>query len=99
MRYYYIMIKSIKCKETQSIYEMKNSRRFPKDIHQRIYMKLRMLNNAVCLDDLRVPPSNHLEKLSGDRGGQYSMRVNHRWRICFIWHNNDAYEVEVVDYH
>ncbi|GAB6274343.1 MAG: hypothetical protein STSR0004_12060 [Peptococcaceae bacterium] len=58
-----------------------------------------MLNNAVTLNDLRVPPANRLEKLSGDRAGQYSIRINDRWRICFEWHNRDAYNVEITDYH
>jgi proteic killer suppression protein len=93
------MIKSIKCKETRRIYEMENSRKLPKDIHQRAYRKLLMLNNAASIEDLRLPPSNHLEKLSGDREEQYSIRINDQWRICFIWRENDAYEVEIVDYH
>lgn len=58
-----------------------------------------MLNNAEVLQDLRVPPNNRLEKLSGNRSGQFSIRVNNRWRICFRWDDGDAYEVEVVDYH
>lgn len=58
-----------------------------------------MLNNAEILQDLRVPPNNRLEKLSGNRSGQFSIRVNNRWRICFRWDDGHAYEVEVVDYH
>ena len=58
-----------------------------------------MLNNAASLKDLRVPPANHLEKLSGNRAGQYSIRINDRWRICFKWHAGDAYLVEILDYH
>jgi len=61
--------------------------------------KLRMLNNARSLQDLRVPPSNRLEKLSGNRAGQYSIRINDQWRICFDWRDGDAYNVEIVDYH
>ena len=61
--------------------------------------KLRMLNRAMNLNDLRVPPANRLEKLKGDRSGQYSIRINDQWRICFKWHNNDAFEIEIVDYH
>ena len=68
-------------------------------IQQTAYRKLRMLNNAVTLADLRVPPANHLEKLSGDRQGLYSIRINSRWRICFEWRDGDAYRVEIVDYH
>jgi proteic killer suppression protein len=58
-----------------------------------------MLNNAVTLADLRIPPANRLEKLRGDRKGQHSIRINERWRICFEWRDEDAYEVEIVDYH
>jgi len=61
--------------------------------------KLRMLNRATTLNDLRVPPANRLEKLSGDRAGQYSIRINEQWRICFQWQDGDAYAVEIVDYH
>lgn len=93
------MIKTIKCKETKKIYEMENSRKLPMSIHQRAYKKLLMLSNAASIEDLRLPPANHLEKLSGDREGQHSIRINDQWRICFIWRENDAYEVEIVDYH
>ena len=58
-----------------------------------------MLNRSVTIQDLRVPPGNRLEELKGKREGQYSIRVNMQWRICFVWYNNDAYEVELVDYH
>jgi proteic killer suppression protein len=58
-----------------------------------------MLNHAHILNDLRVPPANRLEKLSGDRAGQYSIRINERWRICFVWQDGDAFQVEIVDYH
>jgi toxin HigB-1 len=75
------------------------STRLPQDIQQVSYRKLRMLNNAVTLDDLRIPPANRLEKLSGDRSGQYSIRINDQWRICFEWIDGDAYNVEIVDYH
>lgn len=60
---------------------------------------MRMLNNAVSLNDLRIPPANRLEKLTGDRAGQYSIRINDQWRICFEWRDSDAYLVEIVDYH
>jgi len=75
------------------------SRRLPADIQQVAYRKLRMINNAHRLDDLRIPPANRLEKLSGERSGQYSIRINDRWRICFSWREGDAYDVEIVDYH
>ncbi len=78
---------------------MENSNKLPKDIHQRSYVKLRMLHNAASLDDLRIPPANKLEKLSGNRAGQYGIRINNQWRICFKWLKSDTYDVEIVDYH
>ncbi len=78
---------------------MENSSKLPRNIHQRAYVKLRMLHNAASLDDLRIPPANKLEKLSGNRVGQHSIRVNDQWRICFKWLQGDAYDVEIVDYH
>ena len=60
---------------------------------------MRMLNNAVNLNDLRIPPANRLEKLSGNRAGQHSIRINDQWRLCFEWRDGDAYEVEITDYH
>ena len=93
------MIKSIRDSETRKIFHRERSRKLPPDIQQTAYRKLRYLNNARDLKDLRVPPSNRLEKLKGDRAGQYSIRINQQWRICFEWKDNDAYEVEIVDYH
>ena len=93
------MIKSIKDSETDKIFRRERSRRLPQDIQQTAYRKLRYLHNAKDLNDLRTPPSNRLEKLNGDRIGQYSIRINDQWRICFVWEGNDAYEVEIVDYH
>jgi proteic killer suppression protein len=93
------MIKSIRESETEKIFRRERSRRLPQDIQQAAYRKLRYLNNAKNLDDLRIPPSNRLEKLKGDRAGQYSIRINDQWRICIVWESNDAYEVEIVDYH
>lgn len=93
------MIKSLKCKETARIFERLRSTKLLQDIQQVSYCKLRMLNNAVTLDYLRIPPANRLEKLSGDRAGQYSIRINDQWRICFEWIDGDAYNVEIVDYH
>jgi proteic killer suppression protein len=75
------------------------SRKFPPEIQQTALRKLRMLNNAASLNDLRIPPANRLEKLSGDREGQYSIRINDQWRICFEWYENNAYQVEITDYH
>lgn len=93
------MIKSFKDDETQKVYIRFHSRRFPPDIQQIALRKLRMLNNADSLTDLRIPPANRLEKLRGDRKGQHSIRINERWRICFEWRDKDAYDVEIVDYH
>lgn len=93
------MIKSFKSKETARIFGRTRSIRLPQDIQQVAYRKLRMLNNAASLDELRVPPANRLEKLAGDRSGQYSIRINDQWRICFEWSDGDAFNVEIVDYH
>lgn len=93
------MIKSFKSKETARIFERLRSTRLPQDIQQVSYRKLRMLNNVATLEDIRIPPANRLEKLSGDRIGQYSIRINDQWRICFEWIDGDAYNVEIVDYH
>jgi proteic killer suppression protein len=93
------VIKSFKDAETENIYHRLRSRRLPDEIHQAALRKLRMLNNAISLNDLRIPPANRLEKLSGSREGQYSIRINDQWRVCFEWRDNNAYEVEIVDYH
>jgi toxin HigB-1 len=93
------VIKSIKDAETRLIYKREISRKYPTGIQQVALRKLRMLNNAAALNDLRIPPANHLEKLTGNRAGQYSIRINDQWRICFEWRNGDAFLVEIVDYH
>jgi len=93
------MIQSFKCKETARIFESGSSRKFPAGIQKSAIIRLAMLNRSGKLDDLKVPPSNNLEKLSGDREGQYSIRINDRYRICFKWRENNAYDVEIVDYH
>ncbi len=93
------MIKSFKCKETEKVFGRLRSRRLPPDIQQVAYRKLRMLHNAVNLNDLRVPPANRLEKLGGNRRGQYSIRINDQWRVCFEWRGGNAYDVEITDYH
>jgi toxin HigB-1 len=93
------MIRDFKGKETQKIFERKRSRKLPSDIQQVALRKLRMLNRAETLQDLRVPPANRLERLVGDREGQYSIRINDQWRICFLWQDGDALDVEIVDYH
>ncbi len=71
----------------------------PRDIQQIALRKLRMVNNAKNINDLRIPPANRLEKLSGNREGQHSIRINDQWRICFVWRDGDAYDVEIADYH
>lgn len=93
------MIKAFKCRETRKIFHRKMSRKFPQDIQQRAYQRLNQLNAAVSLNDLRVPSSNRLEALVGNRSGQHSLRINQQWRLCFVWLGNDATEVEIVDYH
>ena len=93
------MIQSFKCKETAKIFESGSSRKFPISILKSAIIRLAMLNRSGKLDDLRIPPSNHLEKLSRDREGQYSIRINDKYRVCFRWQENNAYDVEIVDYH
>lgn len=93
------MIRNFKDKETEKIFQRQRSRKLPSEIQQIALRKLRMLNRAETLQDLRVPPANRLERLSGKREGQYSIRVNNQWRICFKWEEGDAINVEIVDYH
>ncbi len=93
------MIKSFKDSETEKIYHRERSRKLPGDIQQIALRKLRMINNAKNISDLRIPPANRLEKLSKDRAGQHSIRINDQWRICFTWKEGDAYNVEITDYH
>ncbi|MCC7264199.1 MAG: type II toxin-antitoxin system RelE/ParE family toxin [Candidatus Latescibacteria bacterium] len=93
------MIRSFKDQEAERIFGRQVSRKLPLSIQQVALRKLRMLSRAVTLGDLRIPPANRLEKLAGDRLGQHSIRINDQWRICFVWKDGDAYEVEIVDYH
>jgi toxin HigB-1 len=93
------MIRNFKDKETQKVFERNRSRKLPSEIQQVALRKLRMLNRADTLQDLRVPPANRLERLIGDREGQHSIRINDQWRICFSWQDGDALDVEIVDYH
>ena len=93
------MIKSFKCKETEKIWNEKFSKKLPHDIQKRALQKLRMLDASSVLDDLKIPPSNNLETLSGSRQGQYSIRINDKYRICFRWLDNHSFDVEIVDYH
>jgi len=93
------LIKSFKDKETEKVYLREISGKLPRDIQQVALRKLRMINNAKNLNDLRIPPANRLEKLRGNREGQHSIRINDQWRICFTWREGDAYGVEITDYH
>ena len=93
------MIKNFRCKETERIFQREYSRRLPTDIQKTAFRKLRMLNRSSSIEDLRVPPGNRLEALSGSREGQHSIRINERWRICFLWRDGSAHDVEIVDYH
>jgi proteic killer suppression protein len=93
------MIKNFKCKETRKIFYREKSRKFPNDFQKTEMKKLWMLDAAPDLNSLRVPPSNRLETLSGNRKGQLSIRISRQWRICFKWKYGDAQEVEIVDYH
>lgn len=93
------MIKSFKCKEAEKIFNRIGSKKLPRHIQERVLRKLSMMHAATSLNDLRVPPSNHLEQLKGRMKGKYSIRINNQWRICFLWEENGAYEVEITDYH
>lgn len=93
------MIESFRCRETERIFQRAYSRRLPTDIQKLAFRKLRMVNRSSSVEDLRVPPGNRLEALSGNRKGQHSVRINDQWRICFVWRNGGAHDVEIVDYH
>jgi toxin HigB-1 len=93
------MIRSFRSSEAQRIWQGQSSRKFSRDIQDRALRKLRQLDAAVTLGDLRNPPGNRLEILKGNRAGQMSIRINDQWRICFQWVDHDAWDVEIVDYH
>ena len=93
------MIKSFRDRDSQKVFERQPVRRWPASVQRAALRKLLILDAAERLDDLRVPPGNRLEKLTGDRAGQYSIRINDQWRICFQWRDGDAYQVEITDYH
>jgi proteic killer suppression protein len=93
------MIRSFDAQQTESIFRRQRTKGFSQDIQRAALRKLVILDAAESLDDLRVPPGNRLEKLKGGRKGQYSIRVNDQWRICFAWSDGDAYDVEITDYH
>ena len=93
------MIKSFADKETEKIFGRAFSKKLPGDVQRIARRKLEVLDAADSINDLRIPPSNRLEKLKGSRGRQHSIRINSQWRICFEWRGEDAYEVEIIDYH
>ena len=93
------MIGSFRDKEAEKVFIRERSRKLPTDVQRVAQRKLTMLDAADSLQDLRVPSGNHLEKLSGDREGQHSIRINDRWRVCFRWRDGEAHDVEIVDYH
>ena len=93
------MIKSFKCKETEKIFNTHYSGKFPHEIQIKAAKKLWMIDAAKNINDIRTPPSNHLEMLRGKRKGQHSIRINLQWRICFTWKNDYAQQVEIIDYH
>ncbi len=93
------MIRRLLDRETEKVFNREPSRRWSRDLQRVARRKLLMLDAAETLTDLRVPPGNRLEKLSGDREGQYSIRINDQWRICFRWGEGDAHDVEIVNYH
>ncbi len=93
------MIKSFKDKEAEKIFRGQYSRKLPQSIQRVAARKLEQLNAATVLDTLRVPPGNRLEALTRDRHGQHSIRINDQWRVCFVWREDNAFDVEIIDYH
>ena len=93
------MIVGFRDLDTQRLWQSGKSRHLPADLHRRAFKKLAILNAALELDNLRVPPGNHLERLRGDRAGQHSIRINDQYRVCFVWRDGNAFDVEIVDYH
>jgi len=92
------MIKTFKCKNTEKLFDDDDIKKF-RSISRTARLKLEVLNAAVSLNSLRVPPGNGLEQLKGDRKGQHSIRVNNQWRVCFVWKDDNVFDVEIVDYH
>jgi len=93
------MIVSFRDKETERLWQSGKSRRLPANLRLRAFKKLAILNAAVSLDNLKVPPGNQLEALRNDRLGQHSIRINDQYRVCFVWRDGNAFEVEIADYH
>lgn len=95
----FLMIKKFKCRETEKIFNGRFSKKLPHEIQRLAERKLIMIHRAGSLGDLRIPPANRLEKLTGNRERQHSIRINEQWRICFEWREEGVYNVEIVDYH
>jgi len=93
------MIASFRDPETERLWRSGHNRRLPPDLHRRAFKKLAILNAALALDNLRIPPGNHLEALRGNRDAQHSIRINDQYRVCFEWRDGNAFAVEIVDYH
>ena len=93
------MIKSFRCRDTEALFRRERVRKFGVDVERAAFRKLLMIDAASVIGSLKVPPGNRLEALKGDRRGQHSIRINAQWRICFVWRDGHAYEVEIVDYH
>jgi proteic killer suppression protein len=93
------VIQSFADKETEKIWNLQHSKRLPFDIQQRALIKLAMISQAAVLEDMKIPPANSLEPLKGSRNGQFSIRINQQWRICFRWKDGNAHDVEITDYH
>ncbi len=93
------MIQSFRDRATKDVFDRVYIKRFSPELQRAAYRKLLLLDAAESLDDLKVPPGNRLEKLSGDREGQYSIRINEQWRVCFVWKQGNAYDVEITGYH
>jgi proteic killer suppression protein len=98
-RYHWRVIRSFRDKDTEAIWQRRYVKRLGPELSRLTYNKLVLINAAESINDLRVPPGNRLENLSGDRAGQYSVRVNEQWRVCFTWSSSGAGNVELVDYH
>jgi len=98
-RYYGLVIRGFRDGETERVFRRERSRRLPPDVQRRAHRKLLLLDAAESVEDLRVPPGNRLERLRGERAGQYRIRINDQWRVCFRWARGDAYDVEITGYH
>ena len=93
------MIRSFRDRDTERVFQRIRIRKLSPSLQRAAQRKLIMIDAAAAIEDMRIPPGNRLEKLSGDRKGQYSIRINDQWRVCFVWRSRDAHDVEIVDYH